>query len=431
MPTEDEDLAPLITCCPKCDTRFRVTEAQLQVAKGQVRCGSCLHVFDGTAHLLVDGEVLTGSASTDVDALLDEIDLADELDTSAGGDVTGTSDDPDPDSENNSIVSEDFGALIPLNDLAAPIDSHLAAEMSSTSNSAGSAATPDDDLSTHDPEADARLKALEDELMADLKGVLSTSPVPSDAAALDKTIPSEKDQTQTAALSTASDNAGRDETEFEITATPNDLGWEQEPSEQIELKSVEPESPEQLSPEEDGPEEDSPTLQEIPAELLVDERPKRGVGTWVVLAIALIALPAQVLWFQFDTWVKDESIRPVYAFICDVAGCELPLRRDVGLIVAKNSVLRDHPDQAEALIYDALLVNHAPYPQPFPFVELTLTTIGGHLVASRRFKPGEYLGGEAASAKMMQPRTPIHVSLELKDPGQAPLNFQIRFLPAG
>ena len=80
MPTEDEDLAPLITGCPKCDTQFRVTEAQLQVAKGQVRCGSCLHVFDGTEHLLVDGEVLSGSGEADVDALLEELDEIERFD---------------------------------------------------------------------------------------------------------------------------------------------------------------------------------------------------------------------------------------------------------------------------------------------------------------------------------------------------------------
>ncbi len=34
-----------ITKCPKCDSTFRVTPAQLNIAKGAVRCGACLHVF--------------------------------------------------------------------------------------------------------------------------------------------------------------------------------------------------------------------------------------------------------------------------------------------------------------------------------------------------------------------------------------------------
>lgn len=37
---------PLITECPGCHARFRVTEGQLKLAGGQVRCGACLQVFD-------------------------------------------------------------------------------------------------------------------------------------------------------------------------------------------------------------------------------------------------------------------------------------------------------------------------------------------------------------------------------------------------
>lgn len=36
-----------LTCsCPECETRFRVTQEQLAVANGRVRCGACLTVFD-------------------------------------------------------------------------------------------------------------------------------------------------------------------------------------------------------------------------------------------------------------------------------------------------------------------------------------------------------------------------------------------------
>ncbi|WP_317931323.1 DUF3426 domain-containing protein [Halioxenophilus sp. WMMB6] len=41
-----------ITRCPKCRTSFRVTPAQLDSAKGVVRCGSCLHIFDARSNLI-------------------------------------------------------------------------------------------------------------------------------------------------------------------------------------------------------------------------------------------------------------------------------------------------------------------------------------------------------------------------------------------
>ena len=41
----------LATRCPHCQTLFRVTEAQLQLRQGSVRCGSCREVFNGSDFL--------------------------------------------------------------------------------------------------------------------------------------------------------------------------------------------------------------------------------------------------------------------------------------------------------------------------------------------------------------------------------------------
>lgn len=38
----------ITTTCPQCQTQFYVSESQLKVAKGHVRCGNCLHVFSVT-----------------------------------------------------------------------------------------------------------------------------------------------------------------------------------------------------------------------------------------------------------------------------------------------------------------------------------------------------------------------------------------------
>ncbi|HEK0909078.1 TPA: zinc-ribbon domain-containing protein, partial [Pseudomonas putida] len=41
-----------VTQCPHCQTRFRVTYHQLSVARGVVRCGQCLQVFNAARQLL-------------------------------------------------------------------------------------------------------------------------------------------------------------------------------------------------------------------------------------------------------------------------------------------------------------------------------------------------------------------------------------------
>lgn len=40
----------IVTRCPQCQTAFRVTYAQMNVAKGAVRCGSCLSIFRALDH---------------------------------------------------------------------------------------------------------------------------------------------------------------------------------------------------------------------------------------------------------------------------------------------------------------------------------------------------------------------------------------------
>lgn len=51
----------MLTCCPKCQTHFRVRQAQLHVARGKVRCGKCHHVFNARLHLFEDKSPATPS----------------------------------------------------------------------------------------------------------------------------------------------------------------------------------------------------------------------------------------------------------------------------------------------------------------------------------------------------------------------------------
>jgi len=46
----------MISQCPNCMTSFRVTEEQLDVAGGQVRCGYCMNVFMGREYLISGGK---------------------------------------------------------------------------------------------------------------------------------------------------------------------------------------------------------------------------------------------------------------------------------------------------------------------------------------------------------------------------------------
>jgi predicted Zn finger-like uncharacterized protein len=46
-----------ITHCPQCETAFKVSPEQLELAKGWVRCGRCSHVFEAALHFEISPDI--------------------------------------------------------------------------------------------------------------------------------------------------------------------------------------------------------------------------------------------------------------------------------------------------------------------------------------------------------------------------------------
>jgi predicted Zn finger-like uncharacterized protein len=152
-----------------------------------------------------------------------------------------------------------------------------------------------------------------------------------------------------------------------------------------------------------------------------------------LIIVLLVVLIAQLGLYHFDRLAREEWIRPLYTYVCDVLkplGCELPRLTDVNKVRSEDLVVRSHPLVAEALIIDAVLVNDASFEQPFPAISLSFSDINNNVVAQRVFLPAEYLSGETRLNKLMPSKTPVPVSLELKDPGKLAVNYTIRLREA-
>ncbi|MBQ0756735.1 MAG: hypothetical protein KBT54_06475, partial [Amphritea sp.] len=71
----------IVTECPACTTRFQVTQGQLKIANGKVRCGSCLEVFNAEVYrcddIITPLEELTQSPKDllNKDPLFDQIEV--------------------------------------------------------------------------------------------------------------------------------------------------------------------------------------------------------------------------------------------------------------------------------------------------------------------------------------------------------------------
>jgi hypothetical protein len=138
----------------------------------------------------------------------------------------------------------------------------------------------------------------------------------------------------------------------------------------------------------------------------------------------VLVLLAQTAWMQFNRLSRIEPYRSAYGFVCPVFGCSLPTLVDRSKIRAYNLVVRNHPTTDSALIVDAIILNNALFEQPFPELVLAFSTIDDIPVASRRFKPSEYLGGELAGRDLMPQNQPVHLTLELVDPGPDAVNYR-------
>ncbi|MEK1908399.1 MAG: DUF3426 domain-containing protein, partial [Pseudomonas sp.] len=158
---------------------------------------------------------------------------------------------------------------------------------------------------------------------------------------------------------------------------------------------------------------------------------KKPWGRWIAWGLLNLltagTLAGQYVSYHFEELARQDQYRPWFEQLCPEFGCSLPSKVDIEQIKSTNLVVRSHPDYMNALMVDAIIYNRAPFAQPFPLLELRFADINGQLLASSRFKPSQYLGGELAGQAEMPPQTPIHVSLEITDPGAKAVNYSLSF----
>jgi predicted Zn finger-like uncharacterized protein len=412
----EKALEPLITECPNCRTRFRVNESQLTMAHGRVRCGACLSVFTATDNLVIglDRDEPGTDATGDLDELLDELTRDGRPERQAGAEAPAqAASDAPPPAAPAADAPAGQAQVIP-DALALRTDETVPPQAQEGGQKSGQKVVKE------------RTQARANEQAVGRQSV----PLPQRAAQLHKApavaVPDHLAAAPTATPAAPEFDASESVAEAHAAAIEEiELGTPVQSAPQD--SEARPRRP-RTKPVEQRQETRLPAFDiDIEAELAAPPAPKRRWWLLPAVVIAALALAAQVLWFQFDTWSRDVRYRPIYEYLCPVVGCELPVLRALSSISSRNLVVRTHPETPNALIVDALLVNEAPFAQPFPLVELRFSSMSGALVAGRRFEPSEYLAGELAGATMMPPNTPVHISLQIEDPGKDAVNYVMVF----
>lgn len=392
-----------ITQCPHCSTAFRVTEEQLSVAKGAVRCGSCLKVFRADDHLrdrLPGGPMRaaeprsrpTNDAASPVPATPSTPRQADAADQFPADDEFVFSDMADDETHEDAFVFVD--------------------DDNEQDN---------DDVSEADDELDFSDSSL------------SLDDTPEPVRKRIKVAPDEPD---------FGDASSDDNWDVEL---PVDA--EQEPSSRPARATVTPE-PENMPFTADEPDPARKTAnQRSTADSLRPSRTgthtyahhdldelanrldgasgRRGLWTLAVVLL-MIALAAQTLWWQRQTLFQINALQPIYSFACEHLPCNLQATQPDSIAVrALSSILRPLADERMRL--DAVFVNRSDRPIPFPDVLLELQDLQGQVVADGLFTPTDYVAGDMRPDDLMPPGQPISISINVNRPSADLSNYRLTF----
>ncbi|WP_252088397.1 DUF3426 domain-containing protein [Pseudomonas sp. MWU13-3659] len=433
-----------VTQCPHCQTSFRVTHHQLSVARGVVRCGNCLQVFNAAKQLLEQNR-----AASDRGAAVpaEPAPAAPPLPV-----APPVAEPPAADEDDWAVTAEELDAL-DLDSELARLERRSPAERQAAIT-AGTLHARRDDQGSEEPTDELFGTATDDDLAPPPER--ETAPVLLEQAPLEPDL--DVDERTEPTLGTTDLDLDDElpvrhqalDDDLDTPSTP--LATHDEPLPEKGLSALDDEvRGERLSAHDEDVLDDHPVERLEPSLLGKPERPNKEPlvdvvddplqlawekpapnwgkrllwGFLTLLAAGLLAF--QYVWFHFDEMARQDQYRPWFQQLCPMVGCQVPTRVDISRIKSSNLVVRSHPDFKGALIVDAIIYNRAPFAQPFPLLELRFADLNGQLIASRRFKPSEYLSGELAGRGEMPSQTPIHIALDILDPGPKAVNYSLSF----
>ncbi|BCR25867.1 DUF3426 domain-containing protein [Aquipseudomonas alcaligenes] len=444
-----------VTQCPHCRTSFRISRAQLGAAHGAVRCGACMRVFNAAQQLLVDQNRVSKPATAPTAARP----AAPVAPAPAPRTAPATTAMPAPSAPAQPVTAQPAPTPAPTKP-AQP----AAAEKKSVDT-----LWIHDDLDLDSLDLDEELAKLEEQEMQLSREFLAIDSAPKSGAQLLNADEEDSRHDESWAESLIKDEPPRKTaTMAPVRPRPEPASEPLRAEPQVRAKPVEEPPAEREEPplgnlsaadEEDAeeiadgdyrvaaeptPAQPAKPVRSEPAlrddsllELSEDplhldwQQPKKPWGRWIgwglLNLIAAGALATQYTVYHFEELARQDQYRPWFEAICPEIGCTLPSKVDIAQIRSTNLVVRSHPQYMDALMVDAILYNRAQFAQPFPLLELRFADLNGQLIASSRFRPSEYLSGELAGQDEMPPQTPIHISLEIKDPGAKAVNYSLSF----
>ena len=466
-------MSNMVTRCPQCQTSFKVTEDHLKIANGAVRCGSCLHVFQARQNWVNPDnaplvQALQSSAPAPVPEKRPEASVPGKfqfdqsaIDSASADNVLGKASvnltQPPADSKSTApaptpttLASPPAKKLEALGDddrISDDLDigddeQDSVVKVSASSASHSAFGEPDDEYSSlfDDVDEHAESESFDALLSGDFNDldemvssdVMSSSDNDSsdDSWAADMLAEMQQEEQPESLDLSQVENINDILMDFtnpvDVDAARRDLGIEnQEPFAAREPGSSRTGSG--VNPRAEMISHIEPPPVDLLTGMASQKYDWKSQLFWSGISLSLVLLLAsQYIFFNFEKLAKADATRGSMQTLCGVLMCQLPAVENARNIKISNLVVRKHPQVADALAVDAILLNVTDHEQRFPQIELYFSNMEKLPVARRRFEPGEYLLGEMSGQTLIPSGRPVHIALEIVAPHKDAVNWSLQ-----
>lgn len=367
----------MITTCPACHTRFRVSPEQMEAHGGDVRCGRCAKVFNAGIYMEKELEELQHEGQSRL-----------AFDEPAAPAVTPA------EAVSEEAVNVEVANAAPLTrdviEHAVPIDSF---------------SLDVDRADQFHPQSVAEMAPAE-ELAApsfdEVPAAETLHPFPS----LDERGAEPVEQVE--AFVPEWSEAGSDEPH-----APAEISAVELPASSTEQVLIpKPVVPEPLRIPATTPR----SLFVSEPEYDMAEEPKKRSFFWLwlmgILLLFVTLLGQGMYFFRTELAARYPDVKPLLVEFCGVLECTVRLPANPDLLNIETSNLEADPQQANLVSLNAILRNRSVFAQEYPQLELTITNTQDQMIARRIFTPGEY-ARYADLSRGMTPNEEVTVKLYL------------------
>ena len=399
-----------VTHCPNCQTCFKVTDEQLKLYNGKVRCGRCAFVFNALNHLIEVEDMSAQTLHMPPNAVRQE----------KAEKPTEKPVEPAPEQ----MPAAATPVAEPVTE--APAEPAEPAE----ANTADAPASDVDQQSA--PEADDSLDtnpfipraALQEALAGGPDGLSVAAAMGDSGEAETAPAPEEKPFAEEIEITAPDDGFG-----FSPAAS-EDSTAQTAPAEAAPAASkpfyVEPELDLDVCPPHELEEEPAkrpsrvfkPIADLTAPEPVLMETDDRLRPVWLAgaAAAALLLLLQLVYINRTQITVSFPGLKPALTSLCRGIGCTIPLPADDTLISIESSELNPDANQPNLIRLSATLLNRADFDQALPMLELTLTDTNDQTVVRKVFEPSSYLDkSHPAAAMLAKSELQANLALDIGD----------------